>query len=189
MVAFSRDIPHTVSVGVDQASPHAASERSKMSTVIHSLPSPSPIEKPPRGRSLELVLTKAKARVANYIRNADGNGLDPFLMVVEDEFGDLVHTQGDLSFLMPSAPVLHQWFASQLNTEIKDQYDRRQLAVWQKMLMGSTRLTKSEYVLSAASAASACVRLENGAPNITAKYSRLRRARQNGRLPKGMSTT
>jgi hypothetical protein len=135
MVAFSRDIPHTVSIGVDQASPHAASERSKMSTVIHSLPSPSPIEKPTRGRSLELVLTKAKARVANYIRNADGNGLDPFLMVVEDEFGDLVHTQGDLSFLMPSAPVLHQWFASQLNTEIKDQYDRRQLAVWQKMLV------------------------------------------------------
>jgi hypothetical protein len=56
-------------------------------------------------------------------------------MVVEDEFGDLVHTQGDLSFLMPSAPVLHQWFASQLNTEIKDQYDRRQLAVRQKMLV------------------------------------------------------
>jgi hypothetical protein len=84
---------------------------------------------------LELVLTKAKERVANYIRNADVNGLDPFLMVIEDEFGNLVHAQGDLSFLMPAAPVLRQWFANQLNTEIKDQYDRRQLAVWQKMLV------------------------------------------------------
>jgi hypothetical protein len=84
---------------------------------------------------LELVLTKAKARVADFVRNADVNGLDPFLMVIEDEFGDLVHAQGDLSFLMPSAPVLGQCFHSQLNTEIKDQYDRRQLAVWQKMLV------------------------------------------------------
>ena len=113
-----------------------------MSTVIQSLPSPSPITNPTpsitaqyAGLSLELVLTKAKARVANYIRNADVNGLDPFLMVIEDESGDLVHTQGNLSFLMPGAPVLRQCFASQLNTEIKDQYDRRQLAVWQKMLV------------------------------------------------------
>jgi hypothetical protein len=60
--------------------------------------------------------------------------LEPFLMVVEDEYGDLVHTQGDLKFLMPSAPVLRQWFASQLNAEIKGEYDRRQLAVWQEVL-------------------------------------------------------
>ena len=85
--------------------------------------------------SLELVLIKAKARVANYIRNADVNSLDPFRMIIEDEIGDLVHTQGDLSFLMPAAPVLRQSFASQLNTEIRDQYDGRQLAVWQKMLV------------------------------------------------------
>jgi hypothetical protein len=84
---------------------------------------------------LELVLTKARERVANYIRNADVNGLDPFRMVIEEEFGDLVHAQGDLSFLMPAAPVLRQWFANQLNTEIRDQYDRRQRAVWQKMLV------------------------------------------------------
>jgi hypothetical protein len=105
-----------------------------MSPVIHSLSSPSPIKKPTRGRSLERVLTKAKAMVATYISNAEVNGLDPFLMVIEDEFGGLVHAQGDLSFLMPSAPVLGQWFAGQLNAEIKDEYDRRQLAVWQKML-------------------------------------------------------
>jgi hypothetical protein len=55
-------------------------------------------------------------------------------MVIEDEFGDLVHAQGNLSFLMPAAPVLRQWFAGQLNTELKDKYDRRQRAVWQKML-------------------------------------------------------
>ena len=84
---------------------------------------------------MELVLTKAKARVADYIRNADVNGLDPFLMVIEDEFGDLVHAQGNLSFLMPAAPVLRQWFAGQLNSEIKDKYDHRQHAVWQKMLV------------------------------------------------------
>ena len=113
-----------------------------MSNSIHSLPALSPTTNPTRSMtaqyarpSSELVLTKAKARVANYISNADVNGLDPFLMVIEDEFGNLVHTQGDLSFLMPSAPVLRQWFANQLNTEIKDQYDRRQLAVWQKMLV------------------------------------------------------
>jgi len=112
-----------------------------MSNSIHSLPVLSPATNPTRVMtaqytppSLELVLTKAKARVAHYIRNADGNGLDPFLMVIESEFGDLVHTQGNLSFLMPAAPVLRQWFAGQLNADIKDQYDRRQHAVWQKML-------------------------------------------------------
>jgi hypothetical protein len=83
---------------------------------------------------LQQVLTKAKERIANYIRNADENGLDPFRMVIENESGDLVHAQGDLSFLMPAAPVLDQRFAGQLNTEIKDQYDRRQHAVWKKML-------------------------------------------------------
>src|SRR5258705_7957042 len=108
-----------------------------MSNSIHPLPVLSPATNPTMtaqfGRpSLELVLPKAKARVATYIRDADVNGLDPFLMVIEDEFGDLVHTQGNLSFLMPAAPVLRQWFAGQLNTEIKDQYDRRQLAAWQK---------------------------------------------------------
>jgi hypothetical protein len=113
-----------------------------MSNSIHSLPVLSPITNPTRSMtaqyprpSLELVLTKAKARVADYMRNAEGNGLDPFLMVIEDEFGDLVHTQGNLSFLMPAAPVLGQWFAGQLNTEIQDQYERRQLAAWQKMLV------------------------------------------------------
>jgi hypothetical protein len=84
----------------------------------------------------KLILTKAKARVASYITNtANVNSLDPFLMVVEDEFGDLVHAQGDLSFLMPSQPVLHQRFASQLNAEIQDEYGRRQFAVWQNMLV------------------------------------------------------
>jgi hypothetical protein len=88
------------------------------------------------GPSLKLILTKAKAKVANYITKTAGvNGLDPFLMVVEDEFGHLLHTQGDLSFLMPSPPVLHKWFASQLNPEIKGEYGRRQLAIWQNMLV------------------------------------------------------
>ena len=113
-----------------------------MSTSIQSLPVPSPATNPTASMtaqyarpSLELILTKAKARVADYIRNADGNGLDPFLMVIEDKFGDLVHTQGNLSFLMPAAPAPGQWFAGQLNTEIQDQYERRQLAARQKMLV------------------------------------------------------
>ena len=113
-----------------------------MSTSIQSLPVPSPATNPTASMtaqyarpSLKLILARAKARVADYIRNADVNGLDPFLMVIEDEFGDLVHTQGNLSFLMPAAPVLGQWFAGQLNTEIQDQYERRQLAAWQKMLV------------------------------------------------------
>ena len=113
-----------------------------MSDSFHSLPVLSPTTtlngamtaryaRPP----LELVLTKAKERVATYIRNADVNGLDPFRMVIEDESGNLVHAQGDLSFLMPASPVLRQWFAAQLNPEIKDQYERMRHAVWQKTFM------------------------------------------------------
>jgi len=45
-------------------------------------------------------------------------------MVIEDEFGDLVHTQGDLSFLMPAAPVLRQWFAGQLNADAQLRRDQ-----------------------------------------------------------------
>lgn len=87
------------------------------------------------GLSVKLILTKAKARVANHVRNTpDANGLDLSLMVIEDEYGDLVHTQGDLSFLMPTTPVLRQWFASQLSPEIQAEYDKRQLAVWQEVL-------------------------------------------------------
>jgi hypothetical protein len=112
-----------------------------MSNSIYPLPVLSPTTNPTASMtaqhaqpSLELVLTRAKARVANHIRNSDVNGLDPFLMVIEDEFGDLVHTQGNLSFLMPAAPVLRQWFAGQLYAGIKHEYDRRQHAVWQEML-------------------------------------------------------
>jgi hypothetical protein len=113
-----------------------------MSNSIHSLPVPPPTTNPNPAMTdqyarppLKVVLTKAKERVATYVRKSNVNGLDPFRMVIEDEFGDLVHIQGDLSFLMPAAPVLRQWFAGQLNTEIKDQYDRRQRAVWQDMLV------------------------------------------------------
>ena len=86
------------------------------------------------GISMKLILTKAKARVTNHIENAGVSCLDPSLVVIEDEYGDLVHTQGDLSFLMPSAPVLRQWFAGQINPTIQKEYDRRQLAVWEQVL-------------------------------------------------------
>jgi uncharacterized protein (DUF58 family) len=86
------------------------------------------------GIPLDLILIKAQVRVVNHITNAGVEGMDPILIVIEDEFGDLVHTQGDLSFLMPSAPVLRQWFANQLHTQIQGEYDKRQLAVWQEVL-------------------------------------------------------
>jgi hypothetical protein len=83
-----------------------------------------------------LILTKAQARIANHIRNAtEVAGLDPFLLVIEDEFGDLVHTQGDLTFLMPFEPVLHQQFASQLNPDTQKQYENKQLDVWEQVLV------------------------------------------------------
>jgi hypothetical protein len=80
-------------------------------------------------------LPKAQSRIANHIRNTpEVEGLDPFLLVIEDEYGDLVHTQGDLSFLMPAAPVLHQQFAGQLNLSVQKEYENRQLAVWEHIL-------------------------------------------------------
>lgn len=86
--------------------------------------------------ALALIVTKAQARVANHIRNAPGvSGLDPFLLIIEDEYGDLVHTQGILSFLMPSQPVLHQQFAHQLNLDIQPEYEKRQLEVWEQILV------------------------------------------------------
>jgi hypothetical protein len=55
-------------------------------------------------------------------------------MVIEDEFGGLTYTQGNLSFLMPCAPVLNEPFAGQLNAEIKAKYRNKQLAVWEQIL-------------------------------------------------------
>jgi hypothetical protein len=84
---------------------------------------------------MKLILEEAKAKVAEYITNAaEFEGMDPFLLVIEDEFGGLVHTQGDLSFLMPSTPVAHEQFAKQLNPPIQRLYAERQLAVWKEML-------------------------------------------------------
>jgi hypothetical protein len=89
-----------------------------MSNSIHSLPSLSPttnasITTEYANLPLELILTKAKARVANYVRNTpDANGLDPFLLVIEDEYGDLVHTQGQShlpdAIRTSSAPMVRQ---------------------------------------------------------------------------------
>ena len=62
-------------------------------------------------------------------------GLDPSVLVIEEEFGDLVYTQGDLSFLMPGTPILHKTFAGQLHSEIQDEYDAQQLAVWEQFLV------------------------------------------------------
>ena len=93
--------------------------------------------------SLEPVLTKAKARIANHVQNAEVEGLDPFLMVIADQIGDLVCTQGDLSFLLPCAPVLNTWFADQINRDIADEYNERQLAVWQERLLDGVQFQVS----------------------------------------------
>ena len=86
--------------------------------------------------TLEVILNLAKERVSDHMARATGvQGLDPSVLVIEEEFGDLVYTQGDLSFLMPGAPILHKTFAGQLNSEIQDEYDSQQLAVWEQLLV------------------------------------------------------
>ena len=55
--------------------------------------------------TLEVILNLAKERVSDHMSRATGvQGLEPSVLVIEEEFGDLVYTQGDLSFLMPGAP-------------------------------------------------------------------------------------
>jgi len=112
-----------------------------MTGSIHLLPSnPNPSIRAPHAArytapSLKLILSKALARVAAHVDILDedeATGLDPSLLVIEDTIGDLVYTKGDLSFLMPAAPVLNQWFASQLNAGTGDEYDSRQREVWEQ---------------------------------------------------------
>ena len=87
------------------------------------------------GISMKVILTKAKSKVAEYIRYADDvDRLDLSLMVIQSELGNLVYAKGDLSFLMRRKPVLHKPFYVQLNGDIKYDYDGRQLAVWQQKL-------------------------------------------------------
>jgi hypothetical protein len=56
--------------------------------------------------------------------------VDDSILIIEDEFGGLMHCEGDLSFLMPTTPVLDQIFSRQLNPNIQKDYECRQLAVW-----------------------------------------------------------
>lgn len=82
------------------------------------------------------MLTKAQERVANHIQNTEIEGLDPFLLIIEDALGyTLLHTQGDLSFLMPALPVIGQCLSGQLNPQIQDEYERRQTEVWELILV------------------------------------------------------
>jgi hypothetical protein len=91
-------------------------------SAIPSLPSINPTNLTPDDfPDLEIILTKAKARVANHIENADDiDGLDLSRMVIHDEWGNLVHTKGEVSLLLPGS--------------IRNKYAQRQLAVWQQML-------------------------------------------------------
>jgi hypothetical protein len=109
--------------------------------VMSSVPSTPTLQFPV---SLDLILTKANARIANHVQNADVDGLDPFLMVITNEIGDLVYTQGNLSFIMPSAPVLNTWFANQINRDVADEYNERRLAVWQERLVDGEQFQVSD---------------------------------------------
>jgi hypothetical protein len=76
---------------------------------------------------MELILTEAKSKVAEYVQYADGvDSLDLSLMVVQDEIGDLVYTKGDLSFFLRSAPNLNQPIGPQLGPKVNDEYEQRQ---------------------------------------------------------------
>ena len=51
-------------------------------------------------------------------------------LVIEDDCGNVIHTEGDLSFLMPSDPVLGGLFPTQLNPDIQEAYRIRQKWTW-----------------------------------------------------------
>jgi hypothetical protein len=58
--------------------------------------------------------------------------MDLSKFVVEDEFGGLEATHGDIKSLIGAEPVLDKIFADQLPKEAAKSYEDRQLAVWDK---------------------------------------------------------
>jgi hypothetical protein len=78
------------------------------------------------------LILEARARIKNHEAHhrIPFESVDDSILIIEDEFGGLMHCEGDLSFLMPQAPVLDQIFSDQLIPNIQQDYEIRQLAVW-----------------------------------------------------------
>jgi hypothetical protein len=91
------------------------------------------------------LILEARARIKNHEAHhrIPFESVDDSILIIEDEFGGLMHCEGDLSFLMPQAPVLDQIFSDQLNLNIQKDYEIRQLAVWD-MEMPELRGFRSE---------------------------------------------
>ena len=58
--------------------------------------------------------------------------IDDSILIIENEHGGLMHSRGDLSFLMPGAPVLDKIFSRQLPADIQNgiKKDRRLFGIW-----------------------------------------------------------
>jgi hypothetical protein len=78
------------------------------------------------------LLARAELCIENYLDlNPTSLGLlDDSTLVIEDELGVLQYAQGDLSFLMPSKPVLNKPFAEQLNPDDSAEYAAFHADVW-----------------------------------------------------------
>jgi hypothetical protein len=74
--------------------------------------------------------TQAKKYIGGVKRKHPDVTLDDSILIIEDEYGGLMHAEGDLSFLMPNAPTLDKIFYRQLPAAIQKDYQDRQMAVW-----------------------------------------------------------
>jgi hypothetical protein len=84
----------------------------------------------PASRPLDaILLNEAWARVVNSQRLHQLGTVDSQL-IIADDCGNLMQSEGDLSFLMPSEPVVGEAFHTQLNTDIQDAYRIRQKWTW-----------------------------------------------------------
>jgi hypothetical protein len=78
-------------------------------SALHICPNCSPL--------IENLIAEARARIENHIvrHRLSSSSLDESILIIEDEFGEVLHREGDLSFL---------------SSDLQKDYERRQLAVW-----------------------------------------------------------
>jgi hypothetical protein len=85
-------------------------------------PAPRPLE--------ETLVFEARLHIAAYKCRHSQIVLDDSILIIEGELRGLIYYEGDLSFLMPKLPVVGEIFASQLNTEIQQDYSTHLSAAW-----------------------------------------------------------
>jgi hypothetical protein len=80
----------------------------------------------------ELLIPDAKARIAHYkqLGKPRAAEIDPAVFLVEEEFGAVMASQGDLSCIMDAPPNLDRLLAPQIHSEIRDEYKLMQASVW-----------------------------------------------------------